>query len=114
MCQFEEILGLFTSKWKLYILGMLVDRPKRFGELNRSVVGISKKVLTQNLRELEEEGLISRKVAWDNSLCSVEYKLTESGVDFCSIIESMIEWGNKYLLRDNEKTNAQEDESIVL
>jgi DNA-binding HxlR family transcriptional regulator len=106
MSGFDDVLELFTSKWKIYILGMLVERPKRFGELTREVIGISKKVLTENLRELESEGLISRKVWWENSLMSAEYSLTGSGEDFCVILDSMIKWGSTYLSANPDKTAA--------
>lgn len=68
---------------------------KRYNELTRNVVGISPKVLTENLRELEEDGILSRKV-YPEVPPRVEYSLTEKGNDLRDVINAMMAYGNKY------------------
>lgn len=79
---------MIANKWKILILRDLLTETKRYNELTRSVVGISAKVLTENLRELEKDGIINRKVYPVVSL-KVEYSLTAKGKDLKGIIEAM-------------------------
>nr|WP_234970633.1 MULTISPECIES: helix-turn-helix domain-containing protein [Atopobiaceae] len=90
------------TKWKILILRDLLEGTKRFGELRKSVTGISQKVLTGNLRELEDAGLVARRV-YPEVPPRVEYLLTETGESIRPVIESMRLWGESYLassLRD--------------
>ena len=68
---------------------------KRFGELKKSVTGITQKVLTSNLRQMEASGLVKRKV-YAEVPPRVEYSLTKTGFSLKPILDSMVEWGNKY------------------
>ena len=94
-CPVEYTASLLGNKWKPLILRELLSGTKRYNELTRNVVGISPKVLTENLRELEEDGVISRKV-YPEVPPKVEYPLTEKGEDLKDIIEAMKAFGIKY------------------
>ena len=79
-CPVEYTASLIANKWKIIILRELLTGTKRYNELTRSVVGISAKVLTENLRELEKDGIINRKV-YPEVPPKVEYSLTKKGED---------------------------------
>lgn len=79
----------------MLILRDLMGGTKRFGELKKSVSGISQKVLTANLRDMEENGLVSREV-FPEVPPKVEYTLTELGLSMKPILDSMAEWGTEY------------------
>ena len=94
-CPVATTVGLIGNKWKLLIIRDLLTGTKRFGELRKSVTGISQKVLTDNLRSLEEDGLLTRKV-YAEVPPRVEYTLSELGCSLKPIMDSMEEWGNHY------------------
>ncbi|MCS4586017.1 helix-turn-helix transcriptional regulator [Clostridium perfringens] len=94
-CPVEVTLNLIGNKWKILILRDLIDGTKRFGELKRSVGSITQKVLTSNLREMEEAGLLTRKV-YAEVPPKVEYTLTETGFSLKPILDSMFQWGEEY------------------
>ena len=94
-CPVEMTLQLIGNRWKVLIIRDLVTGTKRFGELKKSVGSISQKVLTQNLREMEESGLVIRKV-YAEVPPRVDYTLTETGYSLKPILDSMDEWGNSY------------------
>ena len=94
-CPVEYTASMIANKWKILILRDLLTGTKRYNELTRSVVGISAKVLTENLRELENDGIISRTV-YPVVPPKVEYSLTEKGNELRPIIELMKEYGIKY------------------
>lgn len=100
-CPVETTLLLIGDKWKVLILRDLMEGTKRFGELKKSIGAISQKVLTQQLREMEEDGLVARKV-YAEVPPKVEYSLTEDGFSLKPIIESMYAWGKLY----KEKTKV--------
>ena len=85
---------LIGTKWKVLIVRDLLTGTKRFGELQRSV-GCSQKVLTDNLRELETNGLISRKV-YAEIPPRVEYSMTKLGTTLEPVLDAMATWGNNY------------------
>ncbi len=86
---------LISDRWKVLIIRDLLDGTKRFGELKKSVGNISQKVLTANLRSMEEDGLLTRKV-FPEVPPRVEYTLTETGYSLKPILDSMIDWGMAY------------------
>ena len=86
---------LIGDRWKVLIIRDLLDGTKRFGELKKSVGSISQKVLTTNLRAMEESGLLSRKV-YPEVPPRVEYTLTETGYSLKPILDAMSEWGTTY------------------
>lgn len=94
-CPVETTLMLISDRWKVLIIRDLLDGTKRFGELKRSVGNISQKVLTANLRAMEESGLLTRKVYPEVPL-RVEYTLTETGYSLKPILDAMKEWGTNY------------------
>lgn len=94
-CPVETTLMLISDRWKVLIIRDLLDGTKRFGELKRSVGNISQKVLTANLRAMEESGLLTRKV-YPEAPPRVEYTLTETGYSLKPILDAMKEWGTNY------------------
>ena len=94
-CPVEVTLGLINDKWKALIVRDLLTGTKRFGELRKSVTGITQKVLTNNLKQMEKDGLLKRK-AYPEIPPRVEYTLTETGLSLKPILDSMVEWGNQY------------------
>lgn len=94
-CPVEITLSLMGDKWKILIIRDLLTGTKRFGELQRLVGGVSQKVLTNNLRQMEKSGLISRKV-FAEVPPRVEYTLTDLGLSLKPILDSMVDWGNGY------------------
>ncbi|OBZ16425.1 MULTISPECIES: helix-turn-helix domain-containing protein [Bacillales] len=94
VCPVTETQNVIAGKWKIIILWHL-RQTRRFGELQRLVPGISKGILTNQLRELEKDQMIARKV-FHEVPPKVEYSLTNAGKSFIPILESMGEWGKKY------------------
>ena len=94
----ETTAQLIGSKWRLLIMRDLLDGTKRFGELKRSLGSISQKVLTSNLREMEERGLVERRV-YPEVPPRVEYSLTEAGASLRPVIDAMRTWGVDYQQR---------------
>ena len=92
-CPVEITMGLIGDKWKVLIIRDLLTGTKRFGELKKSLTGITQKVLTNNLRQMEASGLINRKV-YAEVPPRVEYSLTETGLSLKPILDSMVQWGN--------------------
>ena len=99
-CPVETTLNLISNKWKFLIIRDLLSGTKRFGELKKSISAtknqtISQAVLTQNLRELEEAKILTRKV-YAEVPPRVEYALTPLGESLKEILESLAMWGEKY------------------
>ena len=93
-CPVATLLMLIGTKWKVLIIRDLLTGTKRFKELQRSI-GCSQKVLTDNLRELESKGLVSRKV-YPEVPPRVEYSMTKLGSTLSPVLESMATWGDNY------------------
>ena len=100
-CPVEMTLQLIGDKWKILILRDLLTGTKRFGELKKSVSGITQKVLTSNLRSMESSGLLTRKV-FPEVPPRVEYTLTDVGYSLQPILDSMYNWGDDYKRKLNE------------
>ena len=94
-CPVETTLTLIGDKWKVLILRDLMPGTKRFGELKKSVGNVSQKVLTAQLRAMEENGLVRREV-YAEVPPRVEYSLTELGKSLKPILDSMRAWGEAY------------------
>ena len=101
-CPVEVTLMLISDRWKVLILRDLLSGTKRFGELKKSIGSISQKVLTSNLRSMEEDGLLTRKV-YAEVPPRVEYTLTELGESLRPILFAMQEWGLAYQKRAAQK-----------
>ena len=94
-CPVETTLLLIGNKWKVLILRDLMDGTKRFGELKRSIGSVSQKVLTQQLRAMESDGLVHREV-YAEVPPRVEYSLTDLGRSLAPILDAMRNWGEAY------------------
>jgi len=94
-CPVATTVALIGSKWKLLILRNLLARPWRFNELKKDLEGISQKVLTDSLRSMEADGLLTRTV-YPEVPPRVEYTLTELGYSLRPILEAMRVWGEDY------------------
>ena len=94
-CPVATTVRLIGNKWKLLIIRDLLEGARRFGELKKSVSGISQKVLSENLRALESDGIISRKV-FAEVPPRVLYSLTDVGRSLLPVIDAMADWGEAY------------------
>ena len=94
-CPVETTLTLISDKWKVLILRDLLPGTKRFGELKKSIGHVSQKVLTAQLRQMEQSGLVNRKVYADVPP-KVEYSLTDVGYSLKPILDAMWTWGEEY------------------
>ena len=94
-CPVATTVALIGSKWKLLIMRNLLSRPWRFNELKKDLDGISQKVLTDSLRSMEADGLLTRTV-YPEVPPRVEYTLTELGYSLRPILEAMRVWGEEY------------------
>jgi len=106
LCRVEDALGILVGKWKpIILLHLLQKGTNRFSELKRNMPGITQKMLTQQLRELEEEDIIMRKV-YPQVPPKVEYSMTEYGRSLEPILEAMHEWGTAHTLHKMEKQQS--------
>ena len=94
-CPFTRAIGTIGNKWKPIIINVISARTIRFGQLDSIIPQISRKVLTEQLKELEEDGLLER-LAYKELPPRVEYKLSEKGLAFLPILEYIKEWNAKY------------------
>ena len=95
VCPVATTVALIGSKWKLLIMRNLLSRPWRFNELKKDLEGISQKVLTDSLRSMEADGLLTRTV-YPEVPPRVDYTLTELGYSLRPILEAMRVWGEEY------------------
>ncbi|SDN88498.1 winged helix-turn-helix transcriptional regulator [Alkalicoccus daliensis] len=110
-CRVENALGILVGKWKpIILLYLLQEGTKRFSELKRSMPGITQKMLTKQLRELEEEDIIER-VVYPQVPPKVEYSITEYGRSLEPILEAMHEWGTNHALHKVTKEKDQQKSS---
>ena len=94
-CPVETTLTLISDKWKVLIIRDLLPGTKRFGELKKSIGSVSQKVLTSQLRQMEESGLLTRTV-YPEVPPRVEYTLTELGQSLRPVLDALWNWGNNY------------------
>lgn len=94
-CPVATTVSVIGSKWKLLIMRNLLDRPWRFNELKKNLDGISQKVLTDSLRTMEEDGIVTRTV-YPEVPPHVEYALSELGESMRPILDAMKQWGMEY------------------
>ena len=98
ICPVATTVQIIGSKWKLLILRNLLQRPWRFNELKKNLDGISQKVLTDSLRSMEADGIVTRTV-YAEVPPRVEYSLSETGETLRPIIKAMEDWGKEYKSR---------------
>ncbi|MFG3441103.1 winged helix-turn-helix transcriptional regulator [Nonomuraea sp. NPDC047897] len=96
VCGVTAAVAVIDGKWKTLVLWLLEDRPYRPGELRRQVPGLTEKVLTQTLREMEDDGLVQREVHEVRPLKTV-YSLTAFGRELCEALEPVSAWGYRRL-----------------
>lgn len=94
-CPVETTLMIIGDKWKVLILRDLMNGTMRFGELKKSIGHVSQKVLTAQLRDMEEKGLVTRKV-YAEVPPRVEYTLTETGYSLKTVLDALRVWGEEY------------------
>jgi DNA-binding HxlR family transcriptional regulator len=94
-CPVATTLNLLSNKWKILVIRELLNDTQRYGELKRNIEGISEKMLSQSLKEMENDKLITRKV-YAEVPPKVEYSLSEIGITLKPIIDSMKLWGIEY------------------
>lgn len=112
-CPIEATLSLISDKWKILILRDLLTGTKRFGELKKSIGSISQKVLTSNLRAMEDDGLVVRQV-YAEVPPRVEYTLTERGESLRPVIDAMRIWGEEHqaeLIAEEEAAKSQDSQT---
>jgi DNA-binding HxlR family transcriptional regulator len=107
VCPVEVTLRLMGDKWKILILRDLMNGTRRFGELKKSLCDITQKVLTSNLRAMEESGLLTRKV-YAEVPPRVEYTLTETGLSLKPVLDAMVMWGTDYKNKQEETVGQHE------
>lgn len=112
-CPVETTLTLIGDKWKVLILRDLMPGTKRFGELKKSIGSVTQKVLTQQLRAMEESGLLTRKV-YAEVPPRVEYTLTETGYSLKPILDAMWGWGERYKETLGACSPKQRDDGTVI
>ncbi|MBO3462658.1 helix-turn-helix transcriptional regulator [Aetokthonos hydrillicola Thurmond2011] len=106
-CAVETTLDVIGGRWKVLIIKELIDGVKRFNELQRALTGITQKMLTQQLREMEEDGIIHREI-YLQVPPKVEYSLTPLGESLKPILYAMHEWGMKHLENKSKETSSLE------
>ena len=106
-CPVETTLTLIGDKWKVLIVRDLLPGAKRFGELKKAVGNVSQKVLTAQLRDMERDGLVSRKV-YPEVPPKVEYSLTELGMSLKPILDALWNWGEDY----KSKVSSDEEDRL--
>jgi len=95
-CPLTLAVKMISGKWKLFILNGLKDGPKRYGELRKICTNITEKMLTSQLKELQKDGIIKRKV-FPQVPPKVEYSFTEIGEKLCFIFDPLYSWGIEYI-----------------
>lgn len=107
LCKVENALEIIVGKWKpIILLYLLKNGTMRFNELKRSIPNITQKMLTKNLRELEEEDIVER-VVYPQVPPKVEYSITEYGKELEPILHAMHEWGMKHTRHKQQRTQEK-------
>jgi DNA-binding HxlR family transcriptional regulator len=100
-CPTRRMLDRIGDKWTTLIMALLASRPRRFAELQHTIGGISQKMLTQTLRNLERDGLVLRTV-YSETPIRVEYALTPLGKTLCGALETLIRWTEEHFAEVSE------------
>lgn len=102
-CPSRAAFDAIFSRWGILVLGMLTDRPSRFGEIRRAIDGISEKMLAQTLKALEDEGLVTRR-EWDEKPPRVEYALTAAGRTISGDVQGVLK--DLYTVMDSRRKRS--------
>ncbi|MES2726610.1 MAG: helix-turn-helix domain-containing protein [Bacteroidota bacterium] len=108
-CTLTRSMAVIGTKWKPIIVWVIQDRKIRFGQLDAYISLITRKVLTEQLKELEEDGLVIRE-AFSETPPRVEYSLTKKGLDLLPILSNVVEWYDNY--EPNEKYKVIKKEKV--
>ena len=106
-CHVETTLRVIGGRWKVLVLHQLLDGVKRFGELTRALKGVSARTLSKQLRELEADGIVDRKV-YQQIPPMVEYSLTELGTTLAPVLFAMHDWGAVYQAQPGREPSPDE------
>lgn len=106
VCPVRTTLNVLGGKWKLLILSYLLEEPRRYGELKRLMPEITEKMLIQELRDLEADGIVARTVH-QVVPPRVDYSLTEQGQSIRPFFSALLDWGFQYLNRENNSVSDQ-------
>ena len=105
-CPVQTAVYTIGGKWKILIIYNILEGTKRFGQLKRLIPVITQKMLTQQLRELEADGIIDRKV-YPEVPPKVEYSITNRGKKLESVFTLLCEWGQDYVRQSNKNTTGK-------
>lgn len=108
--EYHQAVELIGRRWMGAILFALIEKPRRFNELQGMIPGLSHRLLAERLRELEGKGIVVRKVITTSPI-KVEYELTEAGLDLQEAVEAIMNWGIKWL--SSRSANASGKERLV-
>jgi DNA-binding HxlR family transcriptional regulator len=108
-CPIEELMDMIGGRWKVFILWELIQNPRRSSELRKSIPPITQKVFTEQIRDLEESGLVKRTI-YPTVPPRVEYEVTELGQSLREILKSMCHWSSENMdkVRDCRRTRQLE------
>lgn len=104
----EAALSVISGKWKVKILNQLLDGPKRYSEIRRNIEGMTEKMLTQQLHELEEDKILTRKV-YPEVPARVEYAFTDLGKELASIFYALEKWGAHFLTVNSDSIKVADE-----
>lgn len=108
MCpKYEQAMQVLGKRWTGLILRALMDGPRRFTEIAHYVDGLSDRLLSQRLQELEEAGIVERNVRPERPI-SVEYALTDKGVDLRAVLEAVQHWADRWFSEEGHATTTRE------
>lgn len=105
-CTVSVAMDLIGGKWKAVILYHLRNTEKRYSELGKEMVGVTERTLSLQLKQLEEDGLISRKVFGEKPPIKVVYSLTDFGKSCIPLLDAILKWGNEVAQQKGEFTNS--------
>lgn len=105
-CTVSLTMDLVGGKWKAVILYHLKDEPKRYNQLRREMQAVTEMTLSLQLKQLEKDGLVSRKVFGKKPPIKVVYSLTDFGKSFVPVLEAITKWGNQVVTKNGEFIKA--------
>lgn len=105
-CPVKATIDVIGGKWKPLILRSLKDGPQRFSELRRMIDGATQKVLTGQLRELEDDGIVERRIHGRTPPLRVEYSLSQYGATLRPLLNLMCDWGLEHMAKESERDAA--------
>ncbi|WP_265129639.1 winged helix-turn-helix transcriptional regulator [Chryseobacterium oranimense] len=111
-CTVSLTMDLVGGKWKAVILYHLKEEAKRYSELRKELAAVTEMTLSLQLKQLEKDGLVSRKVFGEKPPVKVVYSLTDLGKTFIPVLDAITEWGNRLVVEKGEFVNVPEKEII--